>query len=154
MDGLAVFTISESDRKNYSLNSLWLDYNDFRMTDLALLYDLSPAQWDVVESLDEFFGNEVIPFFLKAKVSTLQDDVKGDRYTGPYPKIAEKLVSFHPGTLEVIQRRLQNIVTGNRKFFRESGHVFRRSCGSSMTTRSSSSTSPAWVNAANCSCSP
>jgi DNA helicase HerA-like ATPase len=91
------------------------------MTDLALLYDLSPAQWDVVESLDEFFGNEVILFFLKAKVSTLQDEVKGDRYSGPYPKIAEKLVSFHPGTLEVIQRRLQNIVTGNRKFFRESG---------------------------------
>ena len=121
MDGLAVFTISESDRKKYSLNSLWLDYNDFRMTDLALLYDLSPAQWDVVESLDEFLGNEVIPFFLKAKVSTLQDEVKGDRCTGPYPKIAEKLVSFHPGTLEVIQRRLQNIVTGNRKFFRESG---------------------------------
>jgi DNA helicase HerA-like ATPase len=121
MDGLAVFTISESDRKKYSLNSLWLDYDDFRMTDLALLYDLSPAQWDVVESLDDFPGNEVIPFFLKANVGTLQENVKGDQYTGPCPKIAEKLVSFHPGTLEVIQRRLKNIVQGNRKFFRESG---------------------------------
>lgn len=121
MEGLAVFTISESDRKRYSLNSLWLDYDDFRMTDLALLYDLSPAQWDVVESLDEFLGNEIIPFFLTANVGTLQEKIKGDLYTGPFPKIAEKLGAFHPGTLEVIQRRVKNIIQGNRKFFRESG---------------------------------
>jgi hypothetical protein len=121
MDGLVIFTISESDRKKYSLNSLWLDYNDFRMTDLALLYDLSPAQWDVIESLEEFLGNEVIPFFLSANVETLQEEVRGPQYTGLYPHIAEKLVSFHPGTLGVIQRRMKNIVQGNRKFFRESG---------------------------------
>ena len=121
MDGLAVFTISETDRKKYSLNSLWLDYDDFRMTDLGLLYDLSPAQWDVVESLEEFPGREVIPFFLKANVGTLQEEVRAGQYTGPYPKIADKLAAYHPGTLEVIQRRLKNIVQGNRKFFRESG---------------------------------
>ena len=69
-DGLVVFTISETDRKKYSLNSLWLDYDDFRMTDLNLLYDLSQAQRDVVESLEEFSGNEVIPFFLRANVET------------------------------------------------------------------------------------
>jgi DNA helicase HerA-like ATPase len=121
MDGLAVFTISEGDRKKYSLNSLWLDYNDFRMSDLGLLYDLSPAQWDVVESLEEFPGTEVMAFFLKANVGTLPDEVKGDRYTGPFPKIAGKLAAYHPNTLEVIQRRVRNIITGNRKFFRESG---------------------------------
>ena len=121
MDGLVVFTISETDRKKYSLNSLWLDYDDFRMTDLNLLYDLSQAQRDVVESLEDFSGNEIIPFFLQAKVDTLQDEVKQGRYTGPYPDIADRLSSFHPGTLEVIQRRLKNIVQGNRKFFRESG---------------------------------
>ena len=91
------------------------------MTDLALLYDLSQAQWDAIESLDEFSGSEVIPFFLKANVDTLQEEVKGHQYTGPYPNIAEKLGAFHPGTLQVIQRRLKNIVQGNRKFFRESG---------------------------------
>jgi uncharacterized protein len=121
MDGLCVFTISESDRKKYSLNSLWLDYDDFRMTDLALLYDLSPAQWDVVESLEDFSGSEVIAFFMEANVETLQDEVRGDRYTGPYPAMAKKLGAFQPGTLGVIQRRLKNIVSGNRKFFRESG---------------------------------
>ena len=120
-DGLAVFTISESDRKKYALNSLWLDYNDFRMTDLGLLYDLSQAQRDVIESLEELAGDEVIPFFLTANVETLPDEVKQNRYTGPFPDIANKLGSFHPGTLQVIQRRIKNIVSGNRKFFRESG---------------------------------
>jgi DNA helicase HerA-like ATPase len=121
MDGLVIFTISETDRKKYSLNSLWLDFDDFRMTDLALLYDLSQAQRDLVESLEDFPGNEIIRFFLQANVATLQDEVKQDRYTGPYPQIAEKLGAFHPGTLEVIQRRVKNIVQGNRRFFRESG---------------------------------
>jgi uncharacterized protein len=125
MDGLAVFTISESDRKKYSLNSLWLDYEDFRMTDLALLYDLSQAQRDVIESLDDFSGETVIPFFLTANVDTLQDEVRQGRYTGPYPDIAGRLGSFHPGTLQVIQRRIRNIVQGNRKFFRETGSSIR-----------------------------
>jgi len=121
MDGLTVFTISEGDRKKYGLNSLWLDYEDFRMTDLALLYDLSQAQWDVVETLGDFSGSEVIRFFLEANVETLPDEVRANRYTGPFPAIAEKLGAFQPGTLGVIQRRVKNIVQGNRKFFRESG---------------------------------
>ena len=120
-DGLAVFTISEADRKKYGLNSLWLDYDDFRMTDLHLLYELSQAQHDVIESLEEFDGKEVIPFFLQANTDTLQDTVKAGTYAGPFPAIAEKLGAFHPGTLGVIQRRIRNIVAGNRKFFRESG---------------------------------
>jgi hypothetical protein len=121
MGGLMVFTTSEADQKKYSLNSLWLDYDDFRMTDLGLLYELSPPQWDVVESLDEFSGRESILFFLATDVTSLQDVVRSGQYTGAYPKIAEKLAPFHPGTLIVIQRRIKNIVTGNRKFFRESG---------------------------------
>ncbi len=120
-DGLAVFTISESDRKKYSLSSLWLDYDDFRMTDLNLLYDSSQAQRDLIETLDEIPGKELIPFFLSVNVETLPDDVKNNQYNGPYPDIANKLGSFHPATLGVIQRRLRNIVQGNRKFFRESG---------------------------------
>lgn len=124
-DGLVVFTISESDRKKYSLSSLWLDYEDFRMTDLNLLYESSQAQRDLIETLEEFSGNEVIPFFLTANVETLPDEVKDNRYTGQYTDIAQKLGSFQPGTLGVIQRRIKYIVQGNRKFFRESGSVVK-----------------------------
>jgi hypothetical protein len=120
-DGLAVFTISDPDRKKYGLSSLWLDYDDFRMTDLALLYELSQAQRDLIESLEDFDGKEIIPFFLQADMESLSDAVKAGTYTGPFPAIADRLGAFHPGTLQVIQRRLKNIVQGNRKFFRESG---------------------------------
>jgi Predicted ATPase len=122
-EGLAVFTISEPDRKKYSLNSLWLDYEDFRISDLNLLYDASQAQRDVIETLDEISGKDLIPFFLSANMDTLPDEVKDGQYTGPFPKIAEMLGSFHPGTLGVIQRRIRAIVQRNRKFFRESGSV-------------------------------
>lgn len=120
-DGLVVFTISENDKKKYGLSSLWLDHDDFRMTDLNLLYDSSQAQRDVIETLEEIAGKDVIPFFLEANMDTLPDAVKAGAYTGPYPDIAKKLGAFHPGTLQVIQRRIKNIVSGNRKFFRESG---------------------------------
>ena len=120
-DGLAVFTISDPDRKKYGLSSLWLDYDDFRMTDLALLYELSQAQRDLIESLEDFDGKEIIPFFLQADMESLSDAVKAGTYTGPFPAIADRLGAFHPGTLQVIQRRLKNIVQGNRKFFRKSG---------------------------------
>jgi hypothetical protein len=120
-EGLAVFTISENDRKKYSLNSLWLDYEDFRLSDLNLLYESSQAQRDVIETLDEVSGKDLIPFFLSANVDTLPDAVKDGSYSGPFPEIAERLGSFHPGTLGVIQRRIRAIVQGNRKFFKESG---------------------------------
>jgi len=120
-DGLAVFTISEQDRKKYGLTSLWLDYDDFRMTDLSLLYDLSQAQRDVVESLDDFSGSDLIPFFLQADMETLSDQVRAGTYAGPFPRVADRLGAFQPGTLQVIQRRVKNIAAGNRRFFRESG---------------------------------
>jgi hypothetical protein len=128
-EGLVVFTISEADRKKYGLSTLQLDYDDFRMTDLSLLYDLSQAQRDVVESLEEFDGREIIPFFLQADVDTLPDQVKAGRYSGMFPAIADRLAAFHPGTLQVIQRRVRNIVQGNRKFFRESGSCVKEIIG-------------------------
>ncbi len=120
-DGLVVFTISEADRKRYGLFSLWLDYDDFRLTDLNLLYELSQAQRDLIESLEDFDGREIIPFFVQADMESLPDAVKAGTYGGPFPAIADRLGAFHPGTLQVIQRRIRNIVQGNRKFFRESG---------------------------------
>jgi DNA helicase HerA-like ATPase len=119
-EGLAVFSIQETDRKKFGLSSLWLDYDDFRITDLSLLYDLTPAQRDVIESLEDFRGSEVIRFFQEANVETLQEDIRQNRYSGPLA-IGQKLAPFHPGTLGVIKRRIINIADNNRKFFRQSG---------------------------------
>ena len=51
-DGLAIFTIrGEADRKKYAMNRLWLEYDDFRASDLSILHDLSAPQHDIVEAL-------------------------------------------------------------------------------------------------------
>ena len=51
-DGLAIFTIrGEADRKKYAMNRLWLEYDDFRASDLSILHDLSAPQYDIVEAL-------------------------------------------------------------------------------------------------------
>ncbi len=40
-DGLAIFTIrGESDRKRYGMNTLFLEYDDFRISDLSILHDV------------------------------------------------------------------------------------------------------------------
>ena len=41
-EGLAIFTIRpETDRKKYGMNRLSLEYDDFRISDLSILHDLS-----------------------------------------------------------------------------------------------------------------
>ena len=122
--GLSIFTINESHRKNYAANRLWLEYDDFRMSDLTILYNLSEAQGEVVESLDDIDCSRTIPFFLTTDVETLPDEINQGRYHGDYPDIAEKLRGFHPSTLKSIKRKISIIVEGNRRFFREKGSVF------------------------------
>jgi len=123
-DGLAIFTINETNRKNFGANRLWLEYDDFRMTDLGILYDLSAAQWEVVESTEDISCSRIIPFFLTTDVETLPDEITQNRYHGDYPDIAEKLRGFHPSTLKSIKRKIGIVVDGNRKFFRETGSGF------------------------------
>ena len=43
-EGLAIFTIDKTNQKKYGANQLWLEYDDFRMGDLSLLYELSPPK--------------------------------------------------------------------------------------------------------------
>ena len=50
-EGLAIFTIrQEADRKKYGMNRLSIEYDDFRIGDLSILYDLSAAQQEIVEA--------------------------------------------------------------------------------------------------------
>ncbi|MDD1673926.1 MAG: DUF87 domain-containing protein, partial [Methanomicrobiales archaeon] len=52
-DGLSIFTIrGEIDRKKYSMNRLNLEYDDFKISDLSILYDLTAPQYDIIEAFD------------------------------------------------------------------------------------------------------
>jgi uncharacterized protein len=121
-EGLAIFTIrEEADRKKYAMNRLFLEYDDFRLSDLAILYDLSQPQYDIVEALSRASGREIIDFF-----ATVDPEVYPLRDTGSSPVLRENSLSFQirnsmPGPVRVIKRHIENLVNGNSAFFRPSG---------------------------------
>ncbi|NYT06415.1 MAG: ATP-binding protein, partial [Methanomicrobiales archaeon] len=116
-EGLAVFsTRPETERQKLHLNTLTLEYGDFRASDLFLLFEHSTPQAEVVETLEEIDGAELIAFFSETDFETFTPD----SYAGPHTHIARQLGGFHTGTLKVIQRRIR-ILTGNNPFFRHRG---------------------------------
>ncbi|MGB7992224.1 ATP-binding protein [Methanoregula sp.] len=125
-EGLAIFSIDKTNQKKYGANQLWLEYDDFRMGDLSLLYELSPAQSEAIEALEEFSGSKTIAFFLSVEdIESLPDQVKDGTYRGIYPEIADRLKSFHPSTLQSIQRKVKIIAHGNERFFRSKGSAIQ-----------------------------
>jgi len=119
--GLSVFTTrSEEQRRQYSASSLSLEYDDLRMGDLSVLYDLSDPQRDILEALGEYRGSTVIGFFSRLDPEEFSPATY-QSLQGPDRDIAYRLRTSNPGPLRVIKRRLENLVKGNRKFFREKG---------------------------------
>lgn len=120
-DGLSVFTTrSEEQRRQYSASSLSLEYDDIRMGDLSALYDLSDPQRDILEALGDYRGSTVIGFFSRLDPEEFTPATY-QSLQGPDRDIAFRLRTSNPGPLRVIKRRLENLVKGNRKFFREKG---------------------------------
>jgi DNA helicase HerA-like ATPase len=120
-DGLAVFSSRSDDhRRKYGLNALSLEYDDFRIADLSILYDLSLPQRDIVDALADYSGSEVIGFFDRLDPESFTAESHRTMGTGDR-EIAYRLRTSNPGPLRVIKRRLENLVKGNRRFFRERG---------------------------------
>jgi DNA helicase HerA-like ATPase len=120
-EGLAVFSSrDEAQRKKYGLNTLAIEYDDFRITDLSILYDLSFPQRDIVDALDEYRGSEVIGFFARLDPESFTPD-SYRTLEGRDREIAHRLRTSNPGPLRVIKRRLENLTRGNSRFFRERG---------------------------------
>ncbi|WP_048152753.1 ATP-binding protein [Methanolacinia paynteri] len=117
-DGLTVFTISDLNIKRYSLNRLTLSYDDFRASDLFLLYEHSQAQRELVEILDDLDGGNLIDFFMNTDFSEFDPQVP-ETYTGPHTHMASRVRNFSPSTLEVIQRRVVSLVSRNSKFLKQ-----------------------------------
>ncbi|MHC1627193.1 MAG: ATP-binding protein [Methanoculleaceae archaeon] len=121
-DGLSVFTIRDGAfRRRYRFERLYLDYDDFRTPDLALLYENTPAQQEVLDILEEESGSEVIDFFTKTEF----DNFDADRYSGPHPHIAKLVSTSHNSTLNVIKRRIMGLLGGTKHFFRRKGSSIR-----------------------------
>ena len=120
-DGLAIFTIrGEADRKKYGMNKLYLDYDDFTISDLSILHDLSAPQYDIVEALSRAGGREVIEFFGK-----VDPEIFPVKDTGT-SVVRENTLSYlirnsMAGPVRVIKRHIENLVAGNRAFFRPQG---------------------------------
>jgi hypothetical protein len=120
-DGLAIFTIRhEADRKKYAMNRLYLEYDDFRISDLAILHDLSSPQYDIVEALSRFGGKEIISFFdtVDPEIFPVKDPVAaGIREDS----LAWQIRNSMGGPVRVIKRQIENLVKGNAAFFRPQG---------------------------------
>lgn len=115
---LSVYTIrSEKERKTYSANRLYLDYDDFRSPDLLLLYDHSQPQKELVEMLEDSPGSDVIGFFTDTDFNSFDPEY----YEGEYPEIAHAVRNFSLSTLNVMQRRIRGLINGNRSFLRQRG---------------------------------
>ncbi len=120
-EGLAIFTIrSETDRKKYGMNRLLIEYDDFRIGDLSILYDLSAAQQEIVEAFSGAKGSEVIGFFrtVDPEIFPIRDPAAAGIGEG---SLAWKIRNSMGGPVRVIKSHIENIINGNRAFFRAQG---------------------------------
>ena len=117
-DGLAIFTIrGEADRKKYAMNRLWLEYDDFRVSDLSILYDLSAAQFEIIEAFSRTDGKEVIDFFLSVdpEMFPVKDPVAARVAEG---SLAWKIRNSMSGPVRVLKGHIENLINNNKAFFR------------------------------------
>jgi hypothetical protein len=120
-EGLAIFTIRpETDRKKYGMNRLWIEYDDFKIGDLSILYDLSAAQHEIVEAFSGVEGSEVINFFrtVDPEIFPIRDPAAAGVMEG---SLAWKIRNSMGGPVRVIKSHIENIVNGNSAFFRSRG---------------------------------
>ena len=120
-DGLAIFTIrGENDRKKYAMNRLWLEYDNFRIGDLAILHDLSGPQHDIIEAFSRTSGKEIIEYFagVDPEIFPIKDPAAFGIREGSLSWLIRNSMG---GPVRVIQRYLENLVKGNAAFFRPQG---------------------------------
>jgi DNA helicase HerA-like ATPase len=120
-DGLAIFTIrGEADRKKYAMNRLWLEYDDFKISDLSILHDLSGPQYDIIEAFSRVSGREVIDYFASVdpEIFPIKDAAALGIREGSLSWLIRNSMG---GPVRVIQRYIENLVKGNAAFFRQQG---------------------------------
>ena len=120
-EGLSIFTIrGENDRRRYGMNTLCLEYDDFRIGDLSILHDLTGPQHDIIEAFSDVPGKEIIDFFrnIDPAIFPVRDPAAAGIAEG---SLAWRIRNSMGGPVMVIKRYIDNLVHGNRAFFRPQG---------------------------------
>jgi len=120
-DGLSIFTIrGEADLKKYAMNRLYLEYDDFKISDLSILYDLTAPQYDIIEAFSRTKGKEIIEFFdtVDPEIFPIKDPAASGI---PENSLAYQIRNSMSGPVRVIKRHIENLVKGNAAFFRSQG---------------------------------
>lgn len=125
-EGLSIYSVRpKEERERFGMKELCLEHDDFRISDLGILYELSPLLWEIVESLDTFKGSDVIDFFINEGVDSLPSVTKVTAGIGRHPEMADVLRSANPGPLRMIQRRIESLVHSNQRFLGRLGSSIR-----------------------------
>ncbi|MCU0630943.1 MAG: ATP-binding protein [Methanoregulaceae archaeon] len=121
-EGLAVYSTRPADeRLRYGMEELTIEHNDFRMSDLGLIFHLSDSMWEIIESLDPFSGDEIIDFFVSEGVESLPSPHRITNQESRYPHIVYALRGASTGNLKAIQSRMSLLVSETSLFLRRNG---------------------------------
>jgi uncharacterized protein len=122
MAGLAVYSTRPADEQVRSgMKELTIEHNDFRMSDLGLIFHLSDPMWEIVESLDPFSGDEIIDFFVSEGVESLPSPHRITSQESMYPHIVYALHGASSGNLKAIQSRMSLLISETSLFLRRNG---------------------------------
>jgi|WetSurMetagenome_2_1015567.scaffolds.fasta_scaffold06587_5 uncharacterized protein len=120
--GLAVYSTRPADEQvRYGMKELTIEHNDFRMSDLGLVFHLSEPLWEIVESLDPFSGDEIIDFFVSEGVESLPSPHRITSQESRYPHIVYALRGASSGNLKAIQSRMSLLISETSLFLRRNG---------------------------------
>ena len=120
--GLSVYsTRPAEERARFGMEELTIEHNDFRMTDLGLIFNLSDPMWEIIESLDPFSGDEIIDFFVAEGVESLPSPHRITNQESRYPHIVYALRGASSGNLKAVQSRMSLLISETALFLRRNG---------------------------------
>jgi hypothetical protein len=116
-EGLCVFTIrSEDVAREYWMKPLRISHKDLSIADLGLVFDLTPAQNEVVTLLLPFLTNEIIDFFITEDVESLPSHLRTTAYIGNHQEIAQRVRSAPADALRLVQRQIRTLLDLTSRF--------------------------------------
>lgn len=98
------------------MKPLKICYKDLSIADLGLVFDLSPAQYEVVNLLMPFSTNEIIDFFINEDVESLPSHLRTTAYIGDHQDVAQRVRSASPDALRLVQRQIRTFLDLTSRF--------------------------------------